>query len=117
MGLLDYGTIEIRDFVRSPTTLQYEFVKITKEACLFSDEMWQEQSLVRSQKSTRLPMPTLGKISASSSRMVLSSKSPLLSILAPAFVITPRPDVKAVTLALVRGRVPKMPVCPKSLCG
>ena len=46
-----------------------------------------------------------------------SSKSPLLSILAPAFVITPRPDVKAVTLALVRGRVPKMPVCPKSLCG
>ena len=46
-----------------------------------------------------------------------SSKSPLLSILAPAFVITPRPDVKAVTLALVRGRVPKMPVCLKSLCG
>ena len=43
----------IPDFVRSPTTLQYEFVKITKEACLFSDEMWQEQSLVRSQRNQR----------------------------------------------------------------
>merc|ERR1712110_965638 len=60
-------------------------------------------------KSTRLPMLTLGKTSASSSKMVLSSKSPSLSTPGPASATIPRPDVKVVTQVSVRGRVPRMP--------
>merc|ERR1712241_780354 len=44
-------------------------------------------------------------------------KSPSPSTPDPASVTTPKPDVKAVTQVSVRGRVPRMPVCPKSLCG
>ena len=91
-------------------------------------------------RSTRLPMPTLVRTSASSSRMVLSSRSLLLStpgsnrpissaVLATfgAFQTDPcvglacartmRRAGKAATLALVRGRVPRMPEPPRRPCG
>ena len=46
-----------------------------------------------------------------------SSKSPLPSTPVPGFVRTPKPAGKAVTLATVNARVPRMPVCLKKNCG
>ena len=46
-----------------------------------------------------------------------SLKSPLLFTLVPVSATIPKLDAKAVILALERGRVPKMPVCPKRICG
>ena len=46
-----------------------------------------------------------------------SSKSRLPSTPVPGFVRTPKPAGKAVTLATVNARVPRMPVCLKKNCG